>query len=121
VNDQPFRADLLGKLLAGKLAHVNLIPLNPTPGSAWDASPLPAQREFVARLRAAGVATTVRDTRGQDIDGACGQLAAADMWPRPEARPERARGAEDGVLRPRVAVPTPSVEPPVELGAESDQ
>ena len=44
---------LLGRLLAGKLAHVNLIPLNPTPGSKWDASPLPAQREFVARLRAA--------------------------------------------------------------------
>ena len=52
VNDQPFRADLLGRLLAGRLAHVNLIPLNPTPGSQWDASPLPAQREFVARLRA---------------------------------------------------------------------
>ena len=105
VNDQPFRADLLGKLLAGRLAHVNLIPLNPTPGSPWDASPLPAQREFVARLRAAGVATTVRDTRGQDIDGACGQLAASD--------------AEPGV--PSVAVPTPSVEPPVELGAEGDE
>ena len=88
VNDQPYRADLLGKLLAGRLAHVNLIPLNPTPGSPWDASPLPAQREFVARLRAAGVATTVRDTRGQDIDGACGQLAAAD---RVEGVPERGR------------------------------
>jgi 23S rRNA (adenine2503-C2)-methyltransferase len=78
VNDQPFRADQLGRLLAGRRAHVNLIPLNPTPGSKWDASPLPAQREFVARLRAHGVPTTVRDTRGQDIDGACGQLAAAD-------------------------------------------
>jgi 23S rRNA (adenine2503-C2)-methyltransferase len=79
VNDQPFRADLLGRLLAGRRAHVNLIPLNPTPGSKWDASPLPAQREFVARLRAHGVPTTVRDTRGSDIDGACGQLAAADL------------------------------------------
>ena len=78
VNDQPHRADLLGRLLVGRLAHVNLIPLNPTPGSPWDASPLPAQREFVARLRAAGVPTTVRDTRGQEIDGACGQLAAQD-------------------------------------------
>ena len=39
VNDQPWRADLLGKLLSGRLAHVNLIPLNPTPGSRWDASP----------------------------------------------------------------------------------
>ncbi|MGY5886068.1 23S rRNA (adenine(2503)-C(2))-methyltransferase RlmN [Modestobacter lacusdianchii] len=105
VNDQPFRADLLGKLLAKRLAHVNLIPLNPTPGSQWDASPLPAQREFVARLRAAGVPTTVRDTRGSDIDGACGQLAAADQV--------------EGV--PSVAVPVPGIEDGVALGAESDQ
>ncbi|MGX5656280.1 23S rRNA (adenine(2503)-C(2))-methyltransferase RlmN [Geodermatophilus nigrescens] len=106
VNDQPERADLLGRLLAGKLAHVNLIPLNPTPGSPWDASPLPAQREFVARLRAAGVPTTVRDTRGQDIDGACGQLAAADL------------GDDAGV--PTVATPAPMLEAPVPLGAEAD-
>ncbi len=79
VNDQPWRADLLGRLLAGRLAHVNLIPLNPTPGSRWDASPKPVEREFARRLRAAGVPTTVRDTRGRDIDGACGQLAAADV------------------------------------------
>jgi 23S rRNA (adenine2503-C2)-methyltransferase len=123
VNDQPERADLLGRLLADRRAHVNLIPLNPTPGSRWDASPLPAQREFVARLRAHGVPTTVRDTRGQDIDGACGQLAAADQRPRPEARPEPARGEEDGVLLgvPAVALPQPSLEPPVEMGAEADQ
>jgi 23S rRNA (adenine2503-C2)-methyltransferase len=76
VNDQPWRADLLGRLLAGRLAHVNLIPLNPTPGSRWDASDKPVEREFVRRLRAAGVPTTVRDTRGREIDGACGQLAA---------------------------------------------
>ncbi len=79
VNDQPERADLLGRLLAGELAHVNLIPLNPTPGSQWDASPKPVEREFVRRLRAAGVPTTVRDTRGQEIAGACGQLAALDV------------------------------------------
>ncbi|WP_370881661.1 23S rRNA (adenine(2503)-C(2))-methyltransferase RlmN [Catenuloplanes nepalensis] len=79
VNDQPWRADLLGRLLAGKLAHVNLIPLNPTPGSRWDASPKPVEREFVRRLRAAGISTTVRDTRGQEIDGACGQLAASTV------------------------------------------
>jgi len=76
VNDQPWRADLLAELVAGRLVHVNLIPLNPTPGSRWDASPKPVEREFVRRLRAAGVATTVRDTRGREIDGACGQLAA---------------------------------------------
>jgi 23S rRNA (adenine2503-C2)-methyltransferase len=79
VNDQPWRADLLGRLLAGRLAHVNLIPLNPTPGSKWDASPKPVQQEFVRRLRAAGVSTTVRDTRGREIDGACGQLAASEL------------------------------------------
>src|SRR5690606_2640901 len=77
VNDQPWRADLLGRLLAGKLAHVNLIPLNPTPGSRWDASEKAVEREFLRRLRAAGVAATVRDTRGREIDGACGQLAAS--------------------------------------------
>jgi 23S rRNA (adenine2503-C2)-methyltransferase len=79
VNDQPWRADLLGQLLSGRLAHVNLIPLNPTPGSRWDASPKPVEREFVRRLRAAGVPTTVRDTRGREIDGACGQLAASEV------------------------------------------
>ena len=79
VNDHPWRADLLGRLLSGRLAHVNLIPLNPTPGSRWDASPKDAEREFARRLRAAGVTTTVRDTRGREIDGACGQLAAAEV------------------------------------------
>jgi 23S rRNA (adenine2503-C2)-methyltransferase len=88
VNDQPWRADLLGSLLASpqpparaasrRSAHVNLIPLNPTPGSQWDASPKPVEREFVRRLEAAGVPVTVRDTRGREIDGACGQLAAAE-------------------------------------------
>jgi 23S rRNA (adenine2503-C2)-methyltransferase len=76
INDQGWRADLLGKLLGRRLAHVNLIPLNPTPGSKWTASRPEAQREFVRRLRARGVAVTVRDTRGREIDGACGQLAA---------------------------------------------
>jgi len=78
VNDQPWRADLLAKRLKGKLVHVNLIPLNPTPGSEWDASPKPVQDEFVRRLRAAGVNATVRDTRGREIAGACGQLAALE-------------------------------------------
>jgi 23S rRNA (adenine2503-C2)-methyltransferase len=78
VNDQPERADLLARRLKGKLVHVNLIPLNPTPGSEWDASEKPVEREFVRRLRAAGINTTVRDTRGREIAGACGQLAALD-------------------------------------------
>jgi len=79
VNDHAWRADLLGELLAerGKgWVHVNPIPLNPTPGSRWTASDPGVQDEFVARLRAHGIPTTVRDTRGREIDGACGQLAA---------------------------------------------
>jgi 23S rRNA (adenine2503-C2)-methyltransferase len=78
VNDQPWRADALAKRLKGKLVHVNLIPLNPTPGSAWDASPKKVEQEFVKRLRDAGVNATVRDTRGREIAGACGQLAALE-------------------------------------------
>ncbi len=77
VNDQAWRADLLGQLLAGHLVHVNLIPLNPTPGSKWTASRPSDERAFVRGLEAHGVAVTVRDTRGREIDGACGQLAAA--------------------------------------------
>lgn len=78
INDQAWRADLLAKRLRGKLVHVNLIPLNPTPGSKWTASRPEDEREFARRLESAGIAVTVRDTRGREIDGACGQLAAAE-------------------------------------------
>ncbi|MDX1889227.1 23S rRNA (adenine(2503)-C(2))-methyltransferase RlmN [Mycolicibacterium sp. 050158] len=79
VNDQAWRGDLLGKKLhgaLGPLVHVNVIPLNPTPGSKWDASPKAAEREFVKKVRDRGVSCTVRDTRGREIAAACGQLAA---------------------------------------------
>jgi len=78
VNDQAWRATLLGELLRGHLVHVNLIPLNETPGSEWTASTPGAQREFVRRLEAAGVPVTVRDTRGSDVAAACGQLSALE-------------------------------------------
>lgn len=80
VNDQPWRAQLLGRLLRERLGargHVNLIPLNPIPGSEWDASPLPAQQQFLDQVCAAGVSCTIRDTRGREIAAACGQLAAS--------------------------------------------
>nr|WP_217994503.1 23S rRNA (adenine(2503)-C(2))-methyltransferase RlmN [Mobilicoccus pelagius] len=80
MNDQAWRADLLGEKLTARgkgWVHVNPIPLNPTPGSKWTASRPGVMQQFVERLRAHGVPTTVRDTRGSDIDGACGQLAAA--------------------------------------------
>ena len=77
VNDQPDRAHHLADLLRGQLVHVNLIPLNPTPGSRWTASRPQTERDFLRILRDAGISTTVRDTRGREIDAACGQLAAA--------------------------------------------
>ncbi len=79
INDHDFRADMLGQKLhkaLGSRVHVNLIPLNPTPGSKWDASPKDRQDEFVRRVIAQGVPCTVRDTKGQEIAAACGQLAA---------------------------------------------
>ena len=77
VNDQPWRADLLGAAAVGPAGARQSHPAQPHAGqSRWDASPKPVEREFVRRLRAAGVPTTVRDTRGREIDGACGQLAA---------------------------------------------
>jgi 23S rRNA (adenine2503-C2)-methyltransferase len=76
VNDQAWRAEALADLLSGHLAHVNLIPLNPTPGSRWTASDPDVAREFTERIADRGVPVTVRDTRGTQIDGACGQLAA---------------------------------------------
>ncbi len=82
INDQAHRADLLAKVLRRRgtwgWVHVNLIPLNPTPGSKWTASRRRDEEEFVRRLAARGVPVTVRDTRGREIDGACGQLAAQD-------------------------------------------
>ncbi|HEY3016542.1 MAG TPA: 23S rRNA (adenine(2503)-C(2))-methyltransferase RlmN, partial [Nocardioides sp.] len=82
INDQAHRANLLADVLSSYgdwgWVHVNLIPLNPTPGSKWTASDPKDEREFVRRLEAKGIPTTVRDTRGREIDGACGQLAASE-------------------------------------------
>jgi 23S rRNA (adenine2503-C2)-methyltransferase len=78
VNDRPDDAIELADL-ARRLrpaAHVNLIPLNPTPGWPTTGSPGPRVRQFRDRLDALGVGATVRRNRGSDIDAACGQLAA---------------------------------------------
>ncbi|MHB1063360.1 MAG: 23S rRNA (adenine(2503)-C(2))-methyltransferase RlmN [Georgenia sp.] len=79
MNDHAWRAQLLADELNARgrgWVHVNPIPLNPTPGSIWTASERDVEQTFVDTLRRAGIPTTVRDTRGSDIDGACGQLAA---------------------------------------------
>ena len=81
MNDHGWRADLLGDKLNARgrgWVHVNPIPLNPTPGSIWTASERAVQDEFVSRLEAKGIPTTLRDTRGKEIDGACGQLVATE-------------------------------------------
>ncbi len=80
INDQVHRAELLADVLKRRgdwgWVHVNLIPLNPTPGSKWTASRKADERAFIETLERRGVPVTLRDTRGQEIDGACGQLAA---------------------------------------------
>lgn len=79
MNDHAWRADLLAEKLNQRgrgWVHVNPIPLNPTPGSIWTASERDVTNEFVRRLNDAGIPTTLRDTRGKEIDGACGQLVA---------------------------------------------
>jgi 23S rRNA (adenine2503-C2)-methyltransferase len=81
MNDHGWRADLLAEKLNARgrgWVHVNPIPLNPTPGSIWTASDAATTAEFIDRLERAGIPATLRDTRGKEIDGACGQLAASE-------------------------------------------
>lgn len=75
VNDQPAQARELVRLLKGRPAKLNLIPFNPFPGTRYRRSPLPAILRFRDELLAGGVLATIRRTRGDDIDAACGQLA----------------------------------------------
>ncbi|MCL4155145.1 UNVERIFIED_CONTAM: hypothetical protein GTU68_022249 [Idotea baltica] len=78
VNDRPSDAEELAAVAIAARAHVNLIPLNPTPGYPTVGTPRARIDEFVADLKQRGVNATVRANRGTDIDAACGQLAAAD-------------------------------------------
>jgi 23S rRNA (adenine2503-C2)-methyltransferase len=83
INDQGWRADLLADVLSGDgrgtgWVHINPIPLNEVRGSRFTRSREEDMDEFVRRLEAKGIATTMRDTRGSEIDAACGQLAASE-------------------------------------------
>lgn len=78
VNDRPSDAEELADVAKRARAHVNLIPLNPTPGWPTVGSPRERINEFVADLERRGVNCTVRANRGTEIDAACGQLAAGD-------------------------------------------
>ncbi len=76
INDTSTDADALATLLRGDHAHVNLIPMNPVAHTPWQASPMAVIEAFAATLRGAGISTTIRRNRGQEIGAACGQLAA---------------------------------------------
>jgi 23S rRNA (adenine2503-C2)-methyltransferase len=76
VNDDDAQAAELARLARSVRAHVNLIPLNPTPGYPVRGTDRAGVRDFRDRLGGLGVNATVRRNRGTEIDAACGQLAA---------------------------------------------
>ncbi len=76
INDTVADARAAADLLKGRLAHVNLIPMNPVAHTPWQPSPPDRIEEFANVLRHVGLHTTVRRNRGVDIGAACGQLAA---------------------------------------------
>ena len=93
VNDTEADATAMVDLLRGDHAHVNLIPMNPVAHTPWKASPMPVIERFAATLREAGIETTIRRNRGQEVGAACGQLAAerAGEPPAPAVARRRAR------------------------------
>ncbi|HSK23557.1 MAG TPA: 23S rRNA (adenine(2503)-C(2))-methyltransferase RlmN [Egicoccus sp.] len=77
VNDADEQADRLAAIARRLRAHVNVIPMNPTPGVRWKEPSKRRTRAFVDRVARGGVEITLRDTRGRDADAACGQLLAS--------------------------------------------
>jgi 23S rRNA (adenine2503-C2)-methyltransferase len=86
VNDSDLLAEELATLLKGRLCHVNLIPMNPSEDQTLRAPTAERALAFEARLRAAGIAATIRVNRGRDILAACGQLRLAEK--RSRQKPE---------------------------------
>ena len=82
INDHAWRADLLGREAqrpGPRLGALQPDPAEPDARARSGPRAIPrVEQEFVARLRAHGIPTTIRDTRGSEIDGACGQLAAEE-------------------------------------------
>jgi 23S rRNA (adenine2503-C2)-methyltransferase len=90
INDTSADAAAVADLLRGRLAHVNLIPMNPVAHTPWRPSRPQRIEGFAAELHGAGITVTVRHHRGDEIGAACGQLAA-----------EQARGPVVAVVRRR--------------------
>lgn len=76
VNDSVDQALRLASIAKRTRSHVNVIPLNPTPGVRWQEPTTEATERFMDAVRSRGVSATLRDTRGRDADAACGQLLA---------------------------------------------
>jgi 23S rRNA (adenine2503-C2)-methyltransferase len=108
VNDSAQQAVELARVLPRRLAHLNLIPMNPVQGAPFRPPAEARLGDFVRRLRAAGVLVTVRATRGLDIDAACGQLRARE----PRLSPAGASAARP----PLPARPRPSGKAPSGVG-----
>jgi 23S rRNA (adenine2503-C2)-methyltransferase len=94
VNDSDVLADELADRLAGRLCHVNLIPMNPSEDLSLHASSAERALAFEGRLRRAGIAATIRVNRGRDILAACGQLRLAEK----KRRPPRPSGWGEGTV-----------------------
>ena len=112
INDTDLDADAMAELLRGEHAHVNLIPMNAVAHTPWTGTPIPRVERFAERLRAAGIATTIRFNRGTEIGAACGQLAAEHAGPA-DARSSSSGGASGWSPRARPpcaasAAPSPS-------------
>jgi 23S rRNA (adenine2503-C2)-methyltransferase len=107
VNDADAHARALLERVAGVPCKINLIPFNPFPGSAFRTSPRPRVQAFQKILLDAGIVATVRKTRGDDIDAACGQLAGrvADRTKR------RARAAAEAAPASQPIVTTFDLRP----------
>ena len=120
VNDQPEHAQQLIELvkprggLGGVSCKFNLIPFNPFPASGLLRSPQPRVLAFARTLSEAGIVTTVRKTRGDDIDAACGQLAGdvKDRTRAAERMAQRRLTEHTVVMHParRAGVPAPDVQ-----------
>jgi 23S rRNA (adenine2503-C2)-methyltransferase len=103
INDTPADARATAELLRGRLAHVNLIPMNPVAHTPWQPSTPERVEAFAATLRAVGLHTTVRRNRGVDIGAACGQLAAEKAG---EPAPAAVRRRRDVIERRSAAALT---------------
>jgi 23S rRNA (adenine2503-C2)-methyltransferase len=92
INDTPEQARALASIAVELRSHVNVIALNPTPLSTDRPPPKRRVERFVSEVRAGGANVTLRDTRGRQIDAACGQL---------RTRRDRTEGTTGEVGRPR--------------------